>query len=254
MDDYFAFDFDGVICDSAGETASTAWRAAHELWPGLVAAQPGEALLARFVRLRPVIETGYENVVLAALVARGIEDAAIVAGFPELCAQCIGDEGLERADLRRRFGDARDRWLASDLESWLDAQAFFPGVVDAINALDAPCCIITTKEDRFTRVLVQRAGLHVPADRIHALEAFEGRGKRSVLEALARTHPGVRLHFFEDRLQTLDRVRDLPDLQMYLVDWGYNTAAERAQAHADPRIELIDLAGFTARLRRPHRA
>lgn len=250
MDDYFAFDFDGVICDSAGETARTAWRAAHQLWPELVAAQPGEALLARFVRLRPVIETGYENVVLAALVARGIDDDAILDDFQRLCARFIDDERLDRTDLRRRFGQARDAWLASDPQSWLDAQAFFPGVVDAINALQAPRCIITTKEDRFTRVLVQRAGLDVPADRIYALEAFEGGGKRSVLEGLARTHPGTRLHFFEDRFHTLDRLRDLPDLAMYLVDWGYNTAAERELARADQRIALLDIAGFTATLGR----
>lgn len=251
MDDYFAFDFDGVICNSARETASTAWRAAHELWPDRIGAQPSEAQLARFVRLRPVIETGYENVTLVALVARGIDDDAILADFQRLCELFINEERLDRTDLRRRFGLARDAWLAEDPQSWLDAQGFFPGVVDAINALHAPRCIITTKEDRFTRVLVQRAGLDVPADRIFALEAFEGRGKRSVLKGLARSHPGARLHFFEDRFQTLDRMRDVPDLHMYLVDWGYNTAPERELARSDPHIALLDITGFTAVLARP---
>jgi len=250
MDDCFAFDFDGVICDSARETALTAWRAAHTLWPEAIAAQPDEEQLARFVRLRPVIETGYENVVLVALVVRGIHDDAILDRFEHLCQRFIDDERLDRADLRRRFGQARDAWLASDPQSWLDAQGFFPGVVDAINALHAPRCIITTKEDRFTRVLVQRAGLEVSAERIYALEAFEGGGKRSVLEHLARAHPASRIHFFEDRLQTLDRVRDLPGLERYLVDWGYNTAAERELARTDPRIRLLDIAGFTAVLAR----
>ena len=41
------------------------------------------------------------------------------------------------------------------------------------------------------------------------MESFEGGGKRSVLEALAAEFPDARLHFFEDRFSTLDRIRDL---------------------------------------------
>ena len=76
-------------------------------------------------------------------------------------------------------------------------------------SLDALRCIITTKEDRFTRALVTRADLRVEPDRIYALEAFEGDGKRSVLEALAKEFPEARLHFFEDRYATLEKMRDL---------------------------------------------
>lgn len=249
MIDYFAFDFDGVICDSSRETGKTAWLAAHELWPDRIASRPSEDQLARFSRLRPVIETGYENVPLIGLLANGTDDAAILGGFHRLCEDFISAERLERDDLRRRFGEARDAWLESDVTSWLEAQGFFPGVVEAINALDAPRCIITTKEDRFTRVLVEHAGLKVPADRIYALEAFEGRGKRSVIEGLSREHPGARIHFFEDRFPTLDRMRDLPDTLLYLVDWGYNTAAEREQARIDSRITVLDRKGFEATLR-----
>jgi len=245
---WFAFDFDGVVCDSARETALTAWRAARDLWPDRIAAAPRADDLARFARLRPVIETGYENVALVGLLARGATDDAVLAGFQALCEGFIADEGLDRQDLRRRFGAARDAWLDADVESWLDAQGFFPGVVDAINALAAPCCIITTKEDRFTRVLVERAGLDVPAERVYALESFESRGKGSVLQDLAREHPGARLHFFEDRLATLERVHGLPGVDLYLVDWGYNTAPERERARADPRIRLLDVDGFTALL------
>lgn len=248
MEHFFAFDFDGVICDSARETAMTAWRAAHGLWPDSIGPQANEEDLARFCRLRPVIETGYENVLLVGLVARGVDDDAILGDFQRLRDALMGAEGLDRADLRRRFGQARDAWLGGDPESWLDAQGFFPGVVAAINALDAPRCIITTKEERFTRVLVARAGLRVPVDRIYALESFEGGGKDSVLVRLSRERPGARVHFFEDRYETLDRTRGVPGARLYLVDWGYNTAAERARASADPDIQVLDLDGFKALL------
>ena len=41
----------------------------------------------------------------------------------------------------------------------------------------------------------------------------------------------------------------MPELaawNLYLVDWGYNTEAERSRAAADPRIELVDLAALSA--------
>lgn len=244
--DYFAFDFDGVICNSAGETGRTAWRAAHGLWPDRMPAEPPDDFVARFPRLRPVIETGFENIPVVGLFVKGVPDDEIIEGFPELSAELIAAEGWDRDDLRARFGIARDAWIEGDLESWLAAQGFYPGVVEAVNALPGPRCIITTKEDRFTRLLVERAGIEVDADRIYALEAFEGRGKRSVLEAIAAEYPGARLHFFEDRLVTLDKMRDLAGTSLYLVDWGYNTPAERERARTDEDITLLDRAGFEA--------
>ena len=242
--DYLAFDFDGVICNSAGETGRTAWRAAHGLWPDQMPAEPTADFLRRFPGLRPVIETGFENVPLVGLVVRGVSDEDILEDFPALCESLIEAESLDRDELRARFGAARDAWIESDLEGWLDAQGFYPGVVEAVNAMSALRCVITTKEDRFTRLLVERAGLDVPPERIYALEAFEGAGKRSVLESLAEEFPEAKLHFFEDRYSTLDRIRDLGRTDLYLVDWGYNTPAERERAGADSRIEVLDRVGF----------
>ena len=42
------------------------------------------------------------------------------------------------------------------------------------------------------------------------------------------------------------KVPELAAWNLYLVDWGYNTEAERSRAAADPRIELVDLAGLSA--------
>jgi hypothetical protein len=40
------------------------------------------------------------------------------------------------------------------------------------------------------------------------------------------------------------KLNALKDWKLYLVDWGYNTAAERARAVANPRISVIDISGF----------
>ena len=120
--------------------------------------------------------------------------------------------------------------------------------MEAINALKSPRCIITTKEDRFTRILVERAGLVVPPERIYALESFEKGGKRSVLRALATEFPQAKLHFFEDRYITLDNIRDMEEVALFLADWGYNTEREREQAKADRRISVLSPAEFRALL------
>ena len=244
MSNYFAFDFDGVICNSAGESGITAWRAAHALWPELVDASPSADFTARFPRLRPVIETGYENVAVVALVVNGHSDDDILADFPALRDEFLAGGDLDAMAMRKAFSTARDAWLADDEESWLDAQNDYPGIVDVINAQDEPLCIITTKEDRFTRKLVARFGMRVDPERIYALESFEGGGKRSVLEKLALEFPDRTLHFFEDRLATLEKLRDTSLARLYLVDWGYNTASERARAEAVGEIEVINRQRF----------
>jgi hypothetical protein len=42
---------------------------------------------------------------------------------------------------------------------------------------------------------------------------------------------------------------ELSDWQLFLVDWGYNTAPERARAAANPRISVIGVTEFAALLR-----
>lgn len=244
MSNYFAFDFDGVICNSAQESGLTAWRAAHSLWPELMDETPSQEFIERFPRLRPVIETGHENLAVVALVVKGHTDDEILNGFPALRDELHALGGADAISMRQAFGAARDQWLAQDEESWLAAQSAYPGIVDLINALDEPLCIITTKEDRFTRKLVARFGMRVDPERIYALESFEGGGKRSVLEKLAVEFPDHTLHFFEDRLATLETLRNTSLARLYLVDWGYNTASERACAQAAGGIEVLTREDF----------
>ena len=56
------------------------------------------------------------------------------------------------------------------------------------------------------------------------------------------------IHFVEDRYPALLQVLEQPHLKeyvkLYLVDYGYNTLAEREAAMAHPDIEVIDGAGL----------
>ena len=58
----WAFDFDGVVCDSVGESSLSAWRAAEAKWPELFDTEDARKQQQRVVEgmrvVRPVVETG----------------------------------------------------------------------------------------------------------------------------------------------------------------------------------------------------
>ncbi|HKJ00287.1 MAG TPA: HAD family hydrolase [bacterium] len=254
--DVFCFDFDGVICDSAPETAVTAWQGCRELWPAPgTSADPAplpEALQARFCRLRPVMHTGFEAIPLMRLIEEGdVSDAQFLADFPALRDGLIAREGLRTADLQQRFGAIRDRLIAADQAAWLGWNRFYPGMGEALSAAAArgPAFIITTKQERFAALLLRHEGVALPPERIFGLEA--ARSKPELLQALlARPeHDGATFHFIEDRLETLQAVIATPGLggvRLYLADWGYNTPAQREEAVAIKRIQVVSMQGFRA--------
>lgn len=159
---------------------------------------------------------------------------------------------LDRGYLVDLFGSTRDEWMAEDLDDWLAPNRIYTGVPEIMNTLiNAPnseVYIVTTKQARFTETILKRmAGLDFPIERIFS-QTVSGRPKSEVLLDLQNKHPeassGGGYHFVEDKMSTLDKVVNIPELEawsLYLVDWGYNTAKERAAAAANPRIQLVEV-------------
>lgn len=58
----WALDFDGVICDSCGESSMSAWKAASQLWPDIFTAEEAiskkDDVIEKMRSVRPVVETG----------------------------------------------------------------------------------------------------------------------------------------------------------------------------------------------------
>jgi hypothetical protein len=103
--------------------------------------------------------------------------------------------------------------------------------------------IITTKDGRFTRQLLESQGINLPADAIYGKEMRQS--KADTLRQLLPTADSI--WFVEDRLPTLYSIvsqPDLADVELFLANWGYNTAAERATANQDPTITLLSLNNF----------
>lgn len=242
----YCFDFDGVVCDSAPETALAAWNACDALWPGDDAPLPA-ALQERFCRMRPVLHTGFEAVPLMRLIADGdADDAAILGDFAALRDAFTQRESLTEQRLKQVFADARDALIASDRAEWLKVNRFYPGIGESLAAAikQHETFIITTKQERFVELLLDHNNIDIPMERVFALE--QNKTKPEILaELMARPAlAGGNFHFIEDRMDTLDHVIRSPGLEpvkLYLVDWGYNTPAHREEAAGSDRIRVISM-------------
>lgn len=245
----FALDFDGVLCDSVREAGVTAWRAGRDFFHQDQAWEPPHAYLHRFTRLRPLVETGYQTLLLMGLIQKGLSDADIATRFSEQCQHLLSEWEVSASDCAERFGAARDAWMAADLDDWLGRQRPYPGVIDTFTAALArhPVFIVTTKQERFVAALLKGWGLSFAPEHIFGLE--RDKPKERVLAELsqqARWRDGC-WHFVEDRLATLERVaahKALEPIKLYLADWGYNTAADRARARAHPAITVWNPQSF----------
>lgn len=247
----WALDFDGVTCDSVGESSLSAWKAASQLWPEVFRTPAAEARKAEVMdamrAVRPVVETGYENVVQVRCLLEGVGVEAMLARWHDLLPDYMARWKLERGALVELFGATRDAWIEVDLQGWLAPNRIYPGMPEAMRALMAAheVYIVTTKQAHFTHmILEQMAGIDFPEDRIFS-QTVSGRPKSEVLAALERRHPGTTYHFVEDKLGTLEKVERLGSLahwQLYFVQWGYSTAEEKARAAADPRISVLHTA------------
>lgn len=266
--DLYALDFDGVLCDSCGESSLSAIKAAKVRWPSLfeqVDAAMEEWIVEQMYTLRPVVETGYENLLLVRLlveiqihsvrkssVADGLSIQEILEKWSKLKPTLMDEWQEDRESLVDLFGRVRDDWIENDFSGWIGANRFYPGTADALKLSSSEAYIVTTKQSRFAEALLKElAGIDFPSERIYGL----GTGpKVNVLQQLQQMlqHQGLKLNFIEDRLATLKDVIKEPALDnwnLYLVTWGYNTQKEREEAEAIPRIQLIDLPDFSRQLK-----
>ena len=253
-----ALDFDGVVCDSEPESSISGWKHAVALWPEVFDDETQYArVLEGLKRTRPVVETGFENTLLARCILEKTHSAdAIVNDWGALMPELMERWQLDRAEMVRGYGAIRDDWMAADLDGWLAPNLIYPGVGEAVRLAEssrhADVFVVTTKQARFaSAIMSQKANLEIPPERLFS-QTVSGVPKTEVLLALqADAAPGARLVFVEDKMSTLEKVcaRDgLETWELFLVDWGYNTEEERARARANPRIRVVDLETFAETL------
>ncbi|MDD1613027.1 MAG: HAD family hydrolase [Methylococcaceae bacterium] len=228
----YALDFDGVICDSAVETAMTGWKAAGPLWNDMPIEAPPE-LIDRFRRVRPIIETGYEAILTMRLLYLGETVEAIYRDYAAKSKSLLDQAQITTDELKKRFGATRDHWIAADLAEWIQMNPLFDGIAERLRAIGEryPWYVVTTKQERFVKQILQAHAIELEDEKIFGLD--RNLSKPEVLKGLLRSHPGQTLYFAEDRLPTLLNVRkhaELDHVKLIFALWGYNTDEDKALA------------------------
>jgi phosphoglycolate phosphatase-like HAD superfamily hydrolase len=167
-----ALDFDGVICDGLIEYFEVAWRTYCQIWSSSKKTS-SENLAQRFYRLRPVIETGWEMPVLIKALINGFTDEEILQDWLKITPAILTADHLEAKEIMKKLDGLRDEWIATDLEGWLSLHKFYPGVIERLKltlASGVQLFIVTTKEGRFVKQLLQQEGVNLPDTAIFGKE------------------------------------------------------------------------------------
>jgi hypothetical protein len=125
--------------------------------------------------VRPVVETGYENVVQIRLLYEGVHvDDMLATWHRSMLPEAMARLGCARGDLVKLFGGVRDDWIKNDLPGWLAPNRFYEGTVDPLrealaDGANKEVYIVTTKQARFTeQLLVEMARVPFPPQRIYS--------------------------------------------------------------------------------------
>lgn len=245
-----ALDFDGVICNGLPEYFATTKKTYLQIWQSDIT-ENLDVFASSFYQLRPVIEIGWEMPILLRALRLGIKEIEILKNWALVAKTIIDNENLIPKEISTRLDRNRDNWINNDLDSWLALHQFYPGILlalEQINNLAIDLYIITTKEGRFAKKLLEQQGIELPEERIIGKEYQ--RPKYQTLQLLlqaSKSPKDTTIWFIEDRLKTLEVVQqqiELSTVKLFLADWGYNTEIERVAARNNPKIEVLSLEQF----------
>jgi phosphoglycolate phosphatase-like HAD superfamily hydrolase len=241
-----ALDFDGVICDGRSEYFQSGWRTYCRVWNSVNSELP-HGLSDRYRQLSAVIEIDRDVALLIRALLLDIPDDEILNRWHTLAPQLLAKDDISEAHVVETFIQVRDEWIARDRVGWFAHQPFYPGIRNRllqILASPVQLVIITNRSQRFAQELLEVQGIALPDEQVFGKQ--EQRPKFKVLQQLkASGNPSI--WFVEDHVKALHLVEQQPDLldvQMFLTDWGLNTAMVRASIQTNPRIRLLSLPQF----------
>jgi phosphoglycolate phosphatase-like HAD superfamily hydrolase len=254
--DSIALDFDGVLCNGLAEYFQTAWKTYQRYWQQ-PPTEPTSELQNCFCRLRPVIETGWEMPILVRVLELGVPETEILQSWVNVRDRQVIDDRIDPPRLAVALDSLRDEWIAEDLDGWLSLHTFYSGTIEQLKSWSEQGLdwwVVTTKEGRFTRRLLEQQGVSLPPDRLFGKEV--NRPKYQTLRQLRHErkvgHRLRRIWFVEDRLKTLEAVEregDLDEISLFFADWGYSTPREQATAKLNQsRIRSLSLGQFCDQL------
>jgi len=225
----YALDFDGVICDSAVETAITGWKAATASGK---TCQGGSSSDDWSIPVNKAnIETGYEAILAMRLLYLEEPIEALYSDYGNKIQILLKEAQVSTDDLKKLFGETRDAWIDNDLADWINMNPLFEGVAAKLRQLGQQCpwYVITTKQERFVKQILKANAIELADERIFGLD--RNMSKVEVLKGLIKNHPNETIYFVEDRLPTLLnvlKINELASVNLIFALWGYNTAEDKA--------------------------
>ncbi|CAD7696650.1 unnamed protein product [Ostreobium quekettii] len=231
--DVFALDLDGVLVDSAPEIASTGYGTAAALWPDVFEGaddQSKERVKQELNKLRPLKTNGHEEVLMARLLMEAPQKASEIAeDWPAVHDAALADLGWTPDDLQAEFLKFREAQKAKDLAGWRRLNQPYPGIKETLMYCEFPFYIVTTKPPASAAGLLQDIlGLSIPVDSPRLIAGLypPGEAKARALRELGERpmckEPGVRLHFVDDRPETVELMSTAEDMarwNLYFADW-----------------------------------
>ena len=197
-----ALDFDGVLCASSTESSVSALIAAEKHWPAVVSFRRGSSaggldefsvVSESLQTLRPIIETGYENMLLARHLLLSLRRDKLVDTDDILnnwgaayIGRLLTEYGASKDELITAFGRNRDDMIREDLAGWVALNPVFPHVKPAMAGKNIDYTIVTTKQRRFVDLILSSSGIAPPPqDKLFDLDSPFG-PKSAVLAEIVR--------------------------------------------------------------------
>jgi phosphoglycolate phosphatase-like HAD superfamily hydrolase len=267
-----AFDFDGVICNSAPEMGASCFDVAWELLTGKdvensIIADERTKFLPFFNTVRPYLEVGYQGILVALwfiapdlceslpLPQEGSPSAlwenflaTLTSRLPALFPDRFPGQEQYSDELTARLGERRDALLATDPVEWLRLNPLYSDMAVLLQRLLTSehnvIAIVSTKQTRFIRTILENAAIKIDHSLIFGLEAGQ---KESVIYNLLECHSPNLSYFIEDRVETLRRFsldRRFKELTLLFATWGYATPDQHKMVVEDPRITAVTHKSF----------
>ncbi|KAJ1433653.1 hypothetical protein B484DRAFT_326659 [Ochromonadaceae sp. CCMP2298] len=242
--DFLALDFDGVVCASSGESSVSSIIAANKEWPDFCNIPRDAAKFALISSIvsavRPVIETGYENMLVVRYLVEDYRGAAGVGGrgldvqiWRDANTQYILEDwnahfrdallaryGSTKEGLIASFGQTRDTMIEEEFPFWVSLNKIYPAVLGSLRTISSDTCVgtkvnpfldsvfvITTKQERFVRAILENNGFNIfdldnaYGSKVRVLQELTRRLAASAEQCAQEEQPT--LHFVEDRYETL---------------------------------------------------
>ncbi len=257
-----ALDFDGVICDSAGEclfTSYSYYAPIAGLAPISGLDEIPEAVREKFYRMRPFIRDGKDYMLILYFITNGIP-IEVQEDFDQRSRDHLGQVchqvgAADAKELEELFQGKRRDIRARDETAWLGLNPLYQQLEAGLLACQERFDRIYVTTSKPTDAVVQILAHHripLPEDHIYGYDKVKKeRGKNGHLNKVHQLTgaPFEEIHLVDDQLSHLKAARQL-GAHCYHASWGYTTEQQKNEADAAgiTRLNQDEMVDWMARL------